>query len=481
MPVNDTTTNRGYQLPHATNNLDYDVARLRASFNAIDADIAGLLTSVAGKAATSHTHVISDVSGLQAALDGKLATNASISLDFLSDVNTAGAVTNQFLRLFNGQWVPVSLDGSMIETGTVPVARLPAHLATTALNSAYAALVHSHAIADVTGLQTALDAKVSGPASSVDRRMPLLSGTSGKVLIDSGIGMSAEGMPILPQSFGFRNRLINGDNRLDQQQGGAAVTIAALAADWPVDCWLAHNGGGATITAQRVTGFSGFPNAVRITGAAGNSYVSFLQRIEAAGIADLAGQQVVASVNMRASAARSVTIKLSYANAANNFASVTEIASVVWSITTTPGRYQAVFTLPAQAANGVQFEVLTGALGSGVWVELAGQQLEPGSLATPFDWRPIVIDDMMAKRFFEKGVFHWQGAVSAASGYVWDVPFKVTKFGIPTLGFSGGVTSNFAASSASNISAEKFSISANSTAAQANSFNILTWAARAGL
>ena len=161
MPVNDITATRGYQLPHATNNLDYDVARLRASFSAIDADVAGLLTSVAGKAAASHTHVISDVSGLQAALDGKLATNASISLDFLSDVNTAGAVTNQFLRLFNGQWVPVSLDGSMIETGTLPVARLPAHLATTALNAAYSPIVHSHTIADVTNLQTTLNGKAN--------------------------------------------------------------------------------------------------------------------------------------------------------------------------------------------------------------------------------------------------------------------------------------------------------------------------------
>ena len=70
MPVNDITATRGYQLPHATNNLDHDVARLRSSFSAIDADVAGLLTSVAGKAAVGHAHVISDVSGLQSALDG---------------------------------------------------------------------------------------------------------------------------------------------------------------------------------------------------------------------------------------------------------------------------------------------------------------------------------------------------------------------------------------------------------------------------
>ena len=82
MPVNDITANRGYQLPHVTNNLDHDAARLRASFNALDADVSGLLTSVAGKAATGHTHVISDVHGLQTALDAKLnATDAGRKID----------------------------------------------------------------------------------------------------------------------------------------------------------------------------------------------------------------------------------------------------------------------------------------------------------------------------------------------------------------------------------------------------------------
>ena len=232
MPVNDTTANRGYQLPHATNNLDYDIARLRASFNAIDADVGSLLTSVAGKAAVSHTHVISDVSGLQSALDAKMAANASLSLDFLSDVNTAGAVTNQFLRLFNGQWVPVSLDGSMIETGIVPVARLPAHLATTALNSAYAALVHSHAIADVTGLQTALDGKTAvGHSHAISDVTGLQSGIDAKANLAGGNQFSGnQGIGAAPS---YRLDVSSGDTtanvgyaaRLRSNATAAAATL----------------------------------------------------------------------------------------------------------------------------------------------------------------------------------------------------------------------------------------------------------------
>lgn len=40
MPVYETTSNRGYQKPHETNELDEDVNRIRAALDAIDADTA---------------------------------------------------------------------------------------------------------------------------------------------------------------------------------------------------------------------------------------------------------------------------------------------------------------------------------------------------------------------------------------------------------------------------------------------------------
>lgn len=50
MPVTNTTANRGYQLPHASNLLDFDVARLISSLNAIDVDVANFLTVLTTKA-----------------------------------------------------------------------------------------------------------------------------------------------------------------------------------------------------------------------------------------------------------------------------------------------------------------------------------------------------------------------------------------------------------------------------------------------
>lgn len=52
MPVNDTTTNRGYQKPNVANTLSNDVGRLRAALDAIDTDIT---TALAAQASTTYT------------------------------------------------------------------------------------------------------------------------------------------------------------------------------------------------------------------------------------------------------------------------------------------------------------------------------------------------------------------------------------------------------------------------------------------
>jgi hypothetical protein len=166
MPVENTTTNRGYELPYVSNFLDEDVARIINALEAIDVDVASLFTSMSGKASASHGHVINDISGLQAALDGKLNVGASFALNDLTNVNVAGATANQFLRFTGAVWVPVVFDGSMVATGTIPAARLGTHGHAmsdvsglqTALDGK-AATSHTHSIANVTGLQAALDAK----------------------------------------------------------------------------------------------------------------------------------------------------------------------------------------------------------------------------------------------------------------------------------------------------------------------------------
>ncbi len=153
------TANRGYQLPNPANFLDEDVLRLISALQAIDADMASVLAGLLGKAAAAHGHVINDVAGLQQALDGKQAVGVYGSLGSLSDVSSAAPANNMFLRFSGSEWIPVVFDASMIAGGTISAARLPSYLASTSLSSTYAPLTHSHAIADVAGLQAALNAK----------------------------------------------------------------------------------------------------------------------------------------------------------------------------------------------------------------------------------------------------------------------------------------------------------------------------------
>lgn len=76
MPTFDITANQSYPLPHAQNDLEIDVDRLRSALSAIDTDVATLFSGLTAKADVVHSHTIGDVSGLQTALDLKLNASA---------------------------------------------------------------------------------------------------------------------------------------------------------------------------------------------------------------------------------------------------------------------------------------------------------------------------------------------------------------------------------------------------------------------
>ncbi|QPC44521.1 hypothetical protein HW532_18555 [Kaustia mangrovi] len=159
--IDNRTPAQDYLLPDGANDLEDDVLRLVAALSAIDTDVAAILASLAGKADVGHGHAIGDIAGLQGALDGKMDAGATFTLDGLSDVDVAGAANNQVLMRSAGQWIPASLDAAHIVSGTFAEARMPAYLTSAALGNSFAPLSHTHAIAGVTGLQTALDAKGS--------------------------------------------------------------------------------------------------------------------------------------------------------------------------------------------------------------------------------------------------------------------------------------------------------------------------------
>jgi hypothetical protein len=97
-----------------------------------------------GAAAAVHTHVVADVTGLQTALDGKSPTTHNHTLDSLTNVSTANVAGGQLLMHNGVAWVNATLAGAGV-----------------------AAAVHTHVIADVTGLQGALNGKLDAGATAV--------------------------------------------------------------------------------------------------------------------------------------------------------------------------------------------------------------------------------------------------------------------------------------------------------------------------
>ena len=102
--VSETTTGRGYELPHPTNRLADDVYRLRAGLGQVDVDVVAILAALAGKANAVHIHVIADIDGLSAALAGKASSTHSHALGDLSNVSVTGAASGAVLKFSGSSW-----------------------------------------------------------------------------------------------------------------------------------------------------------------------------------------------------------------------------------------------------------------------------------------------------------------------------------------------------------------------------------------
>ena len=139
-------------------------------------------------AQTSHTHAISDITNLQTALDGKAASNHTHAITDTTGTlpisrggtgKTTGAdACNALLNSLSiGDSNPVDNDyyiSQYVNGGTTtttyhrrPVSKLWNYIKSKA-DSIYAAASHTHAISDITNLQTALDGKAAASHSHSD-------------------------------------------------------------------------------------------------------------------------------------------------------------------------------------------------------------------------------------------------------------------------------------------------------------------------
>ena len=253
---------------------------------------------------------------------------------------------------------------------------------------------------------------------------------------------------------GFRNRIINGDMRIDQRNAGASVTNGTTDA-YCLDRFDIAGSVASKFTAQRsTTAPSGFTNSLLITSSStytvGTSEAFYvMQGIEGFNVSDLAfgsasAQSITISFWVNSSltgtfggavrnkiAGADRSYPFSYSISASNTwekktITVAGDTSGTWttdnscSITVCIGLgVGTTFSGTAGAWAGSNLVSATGATSvvgtSGATLYLTGVQLEAGSTATDFERRPIGTELALCQRYYQ-GVRPYNGTTRAVNG-----------------------------------------------------------------
>lgn len=210
---------------------------------------------------------------------------------------------------------------------------------------------------------------------------------------------------------GFRNKLINGDMRVAQRGNVAMVNGSILYGG--ADRWLTAIYGftTASATAQQVQGSgtsSGYWQYIGALTTTGSGTGGVFQRIESKSGQDLNGQYITVSaiVYQDTGSTLTLTAQLQKATVIDNFGSTTNIGAGQTYSVPTATITKIVYTVllgGSDAANGLQIG-LTFAVGAvtGKNLLFGDIQLERGTVATPFETRPIGMELALCQRYFEK-------------------------------------------------------------------------------
>jgi hypothetical protein len=222
-----------------------------------------------------------------------------------------------------------------------------------------------------------------------------------------------------PNDFGFKNRIINGAIGISQRATtGTAVAVSnGAGGTFGPDRWWGYTGTLSLWNMYQVsTGALDFPFAWRTQRIAGQTSTSasyFGQTIETNNCIHLAGQTVTISFYATAGANYSggaATIQLLTGTAADqgtsslNQALWTELAVPI-NRTFTPTTTRTRFSFTATIGASVQEMSLrfnwsgSGTAGAADYIDITGIQLEEGSIATAFDYRPFGMELALCQRY----------------------------------------------------------------------------------
>jgi len=324
------------------------------------------------------------------------------------------------------------------------------------------------------------------------------------------------------QYTGFKSRIINGGMVIDQRNAGASVSTASGTFVYTLDRFRIDYTQTSKFTVQQnagsITPPTGFANYLGATSASAYSVTStdqftITQFIEGYNIADLAwGTASAATVTLSfwvyssltgtfGGAITNISVRsypFTYSiPTANTWTkiSVTIAGDTSGTWVTTNARALAVyFSLGCGSTNSGTagswssggYASATGATSvvgtNGATFYITGVQLEKGSTATSFDYRPYGTELMLCQRYYETGKNYLLQAPGSLNAVGQTVGFRVTKRATPTLNGSSGwsALSNCTAASPDSASVDQFRAYCTSSGPGATSAT-LDWQATAEL
>jgi hypothetical protein len=218
-----------------------------------------------------------------------------------------------------------------------------------------------------------------------------------------------------------------------------------------------------------VTGATAGQFRYQFTGAASVTSIGFGQRIEQLNSADLAGSTATLSVDLVNSLLTTVTWFAYYANTADTFGTLAfstkvQIATGTFTISNTLATYSAQINIPAAATTGIEILFTVGAQTSGTW-GIGNVQLEPGTVATPFERRSYGQELALCQRYYstESGLTVTNVASAAAYNNMVNVMLPVTMRATPIVNLSGTPVTNTGTVGVGIIKPQRFNVTMTSS------------------
>jgi len=305
------------------------------------------------------------------------------------------------------------------------------------------------------------------------------------IAIDASQNATFTNSANLPNTFGFKNRIINGAMDIDQRNAGASVSLTSGGGiGYPVDRWYVENFTDGTATVQQVADApTGFSNSIRYTVTATDTSLAsdqsafMQQRIEGFNFADMAfgtasAKTVTVSFWVKSSVTGAFGVVLENSaynrgypasftvNTANTWeqktATITGDTTGTWIGATSGVGVRVTFAVAAgsarvASAGAWSASTVIGVSGqsnlmatNGATFQITGVQVEVGTVATSFDFRDYGRELILCQRYYE--VIPMTGMTGTAGGgtlIAFSRPYLVQKRATPTVAIRSGTSANF--------------------------------------